>query len=785
MASVRRKLITIMTVMAALSFSSMMFVTSAIAAPTTFTVNVVTNEEDVNIGDGICETANTGECTLRAAIQESNASQEDLDTIGFNIPGSGVRTIDITADLPQINDEVVIDGYTQPGSLANTAVAPQPLNGTILVELKFNDNGGLNIFGENTVVRGLSIFDCSSACVGVYSNNITIHGNYLGLRADGLSVFEDGESQPALLAGQGNDGVTIGGVNPAERNIIVNNNPLQTAVSLSGSEVVFYGNYVGIGKDGVTDLGGELGLSLNSGNNDSIVGGPLTGQANLISGADTANLVLQGGSGHKVQGNLIGTDYTGALNDGITNGVGFTAQMEVSNSIIGGVNPGEGNILIGASGSAVLIQDMYIPAYQMSMTPAGIAVIGNTISDIGVFDYPNFGDSNSGIELIKTVIDMDLGVATGFEFQGPNPNDVGDVDTGANGHLNFPVLKTAQQVGSDVTVTFDLDVSGSPSDEYRVEFFANDVSTIFGYGPGQIFLGAVTVGATTSQSATLDIGSLDIAGQILSSTVTIVDGATDSGFGSTSEFSQNIQVGSESDFDADGIADATEDQAPNDGDGNDDGTLDRLQATVSSYMVSTTPVTFVTDGCSSNGSVSLLSASSLSETDTGFSYPYGLTDFTLNCSRGDTVTVTKYVFDDTDDELSDYSVRKYRPNTQVFEDVEDSTVVRQLVGGRQALVMSYSLTDGGALDDDGEANGVIVDPVGLAHVFVSSSNTDDSGQSGGASANGAAAGKNSAHGVLATTGPQYIYRQLWAAGVLLGLGFATTVLDRRPRRKVL
>ena len=48
-------------------------------------------------------------CTLRAAIQEAN-NVPGLNTINFNIPGSGVQTISPTAPLPIITDPVVIDG---------------------------------------------------------------------------------------------------------------------------------------------------------------------------------------------------------------------------------------------------------------------------------------------------------------------------------------------------------------------------------------------------------------------------------------------------------------------------------------------------------------------------------------------------------------------------------------------------------------------------------------------------------------------------------------------------
>ena len=68
-------------------------------APATFTVT---------------STANGGTGSLRAAIQSANTTA-GADIIDFNIAGSGVRTIALNGALPQITEQVTIDGTTQPG----------------------------------------------------------------------------------------------------------------------------------------------------------------------------------------------------------------------------------------------------------------------------------------------------------------------------------------------------------------------------------------------------------------------------------------------------------------------------------------------------------------------------------------------------------------------------------------------------------------------------------------------------------------------------------------------
>src|SRR3954454_7781394 len=66
-------------------------------APATFTV---LNTNDLGAG------------SLRQAILDANASA-GLDTIAFNIAGSGVHTINVASALPAISDAVKIDGTTQ------------------------------------------------------------------------------------------------------------------------------------------------------------------------------------------------------------------------------------------------------------------------------------------------------------------------------------------------------------------------------------------------------------------------------------------------------------------------------------------------------------------------------------------------------------------------------------------------------------------------------------------------------------------------------------------------
>ena len=68
--------------------------------------------------------SNDSGASLRAAIiavnADNTASAGAPHTIVFAIPGAGVHTIAPTGQFPFIVHPVVIDGFSQPGSSANT-----------------------------------------------------------------------------------------------------------------------------------------------------------------------------------------------------------------------------------------------------------------------------------------------------------------------------------------------------------------------------------------------------------------------------------------------------------------------------------------------------------------------------------------------------------------------------------------------------------------------------------------------------------------------------------------
>ncbi len=159
---------------------------------------------------------------------------------------------------------------------------------------------------------------------------------------------------------------------------------------------------------------------------------------------------------------------------------------------------------------------------------------------------------------------------------------------------------------------------------------------------------------------------------------------------------------------------SVEDNAPNGGDANNDGVMDSTQPNVTSAVnpVSGKYTTLATSGCSSNASMSVGAESGNAVSDGSYSYPDGMMSFTLTCTIGATATVHMYYYGLADS--SNLVLRKYDAATKKYTTVSGATFASKTIGGQHVTEVTYTIKDGGPLDQDGMANGVIVDPAGPA-----------------------------------------------------------------------
>ena len=311
------------------------------------------------------------QCTLREAISNVNSTTGDTtsgdchigsngggDTIVFSIihTFSGdtftnqTKTgyiIAPTSDLPDITRPVTIDGYSETDARANSAPAPDPFNGRLLIQIDgSNDVSGHALLfstGSNSsVIKGLVVTGFTTGTsLSIHADNIKIQGNYIGTAPDGLSADSNGAGFSATGGTPGING-TLGGLNANERNIISGNNSNGSGSSggYPAGGWVIQGNYIGIDAHGTaaipnSTVGGPGGLSIDNGD-DVVIGGPEPTAINIISGNYSHGLAPDQDNNLLIEGNYIGTDYTGTQDLG--NGGSATAisncQVLIQNNLI-------------------------------------------------------------------------------------------------------------------------------------------------------------------------------------------------------------------------------------------------------------------------------------------------------------------------------------------------------------------------------------------------------------------------------------------------------------------
>jgi CSLREA domain-containing protein len=330
-------------------------VTISITGPTALVVNNIGDDNDASPGDGICETATPGQCTLRAAIEEANNLAGE-QTINFNITGAGPHTIIPNSNLPTITEAVIIDGTSEPDYVNAPVVR---INGITISE---GSSIGLNVLSDGVTIKGLAIGNFNPVGILINGSGFTVQGNYLGT-FDGIS--DNGNSSDGIRVDNATSGI-IGGTGANERNIISGND--LTGVGLVNTQNVdVVGNFIGTSADG-------NGFLANASNGIHITNGGIgnTVRQNVISGNGAYGLLISNGTDNIVQGNIIGLNSTGTA--AIANnvyGINLGSSGPVTGNTIGGdiTDPtsrnvisgnGEAGIRLEANGNSNTISGNYI-----------------------------------------------------------------------------------------------------------------------------------------------------------------------------------------------------------------------------------------------------------------------------------------------------------------------------------------------------------------------------------------------------------------------------------------
>jgi CSLREA domain-containing protein len=489
----------VLGLLAALVVASLMLAASsspahAASTTTTFLVNSTADQPDADTTDGKCFALNAS-CTLRAAIQQANATP-GADVIEFAISGGEVHTITPSSPLPEITDQVTINGYSQAGASANTKAVGD--DAQLKIELDGTNVGTLGIAhglvisnSSGSVIRGLVInrFDQGINITGNSVGN-RIEGNFIGTNPKG--TLDRGNTLAAVNIIGGPSETVVGGSTSDKRNVLSGNGSGIFIQTSSANRIK--GNYVGTDKSGTKDLGNQLfGVAIDRVSGTTI-GGKTAASRNVISGNGDNGLIINGAQGTKVLGNRIGTTASG------TGALG---------------NDSKGVIIMGASDN--LVGD-------------GTFAGANTIAFNGL-DGVEINGSSSGNEVSRNSIFSNAGLGVDLGNDGVTPNDARDTDEGPNTLQNKPIIRSAKTVSGKTTIKGKL--NSNPNKTYTIEFYSNPKGN-----EGKKFIGETSV--TTRRDGLRSFTFTPSRAVAVGKTITAT--ATRNSTGDTSEFSAPKKV---------------------------------------------------------------------------------------------------------------------------------------------------------------------------------------------------------------------------------------------------
>ncbi|MBD3404223.1 T9SS type A sorting domain-containing protein [candidate division GN15 bacterium] len=302
-----------------------------------YIVDVTADLPDEQIGDGVCAVAGGG-CSLRAAVQEANA-------------GAGPDTIQIT-DL---------------GAPYRLAYGP----------LIVSDNG--------TAIIG----SASAPSIDGFSSPFESPSIVLRSDSNGVSglTFRRARGHAVLIEGANN---VIGGETTEQRITFVNNgldNGSSAAVCLSGptaTDNTVLGCYIGVFGNGLDSDGNPLGVLIERGASENVIGSDAAGNIIAASGGYGVEVRDSDTHGNKIVGNLIGllADET-TLSGNMAGGIMITdgaRKTEIIGNVIAG-NDGDGVHIAGPMTSQTKLSGNLIGLARDGINPAGNAGAGVRIDN--------------------------------------------------------------------------------------------------------------------------------------------------------------------------------------------------------------------------------------------------------------------------------------------------------------------------------------------------------------------------------------------------------------------
>jgi hypothetical protein len=219
-----------------------------VASAKTYVVNELGDAADAAANE-VCDSVAGGseQCTLRAAIEESNGSTGVVDLIGFDgtiFNGEPADTIALGSGLPPITNQVTINGSSclAAGAAISPCVGVNSPSSAVALTIENTDNVTINGLSVTGGQFGIDVIDSSQA--------FTATNDWIGVKLDGSAASN---LTAGIFIDPDSNGAHIGGSNLADRNVISNNG---TGLDIMGADdAVIQGNFFGVKPDGQTAAG--------------------------------------------------------------------------------------------------------------------------------------------------------------------------------------------------------------------------------------------------------------------------------------------------------------------------------------------------------------------------------------------------------------------------------------------------------------------------------------------------------------------------------------------------
>src|SRR4051794_364440 len=260
------------------------FAPSVASADNTWIVNSTADTSDATPNNGVCADG-SGFCSLRAAVEESNANAV-TDTIHFDpsvFTGTDATSTITLGSAMTITTPIHVDGADGCGT-TTAGGNPKPCVGvkttTGLINAFVVSGAGAN----SSSIDHLAIYKAfDGILVQFNTSNEAIRGNWFGMDlSQSLGASNVNFDSTGVFTNA--DTLAIGGTTPPERNVFANANP---SIQISeGDHTTVTGNYIGTDADGqlIAPTSSRDGIELNNGSNyrdglasNNVIGGPDTG----------------------------------------------------------------------------------------------------------------------------------------------------------------------------------------------------------------------------------------------------------------------------------------------------------------------------------------------------------------------------------------------------------------------------------------------------------------------------------------------------------------------------